>query len=61
MVVAPDLQRCIVAIGNKDPEYIAGQVDELTTTIEDAENWLSGGVRMIRGEFEEEGVAVRHG
>jgi len=31
VVIAPDLQRCIVAIGDKDPERIAGQVDELTT------------------------------
>ena len=30
VVIAPDFQRCIVAIGHKDPEHIAGQVDELT-------------------------------
>src|SRR5262249_28214918 len=30
VVIAPDFQGCIVAIGHKDPEHIAGQVDELT-------------------------------
>ena len=30
VVIAPDFQRRIGAIGDKDPEHIAGQVDELT-------------------------------
>jgi len=30
VVITPDFQRCIVAIGHKDPEHIAWQVDELT-------------------------------
>ena len=32
IVIAPDFQRGILAIGDKEPEHIAGQVDELTLT-----------------------------
>src|ERR1700746_2484721 len=30
VVIAPYVQRCIVAVGDKDSEHIAGQVDKLT-------------------------------
>jgi hypothetical protein len=30
VVIAPNIQRCIVAVGDKHSEHIAGQVDKLT-------------------------------
>ena len=31
LVIAPNVQRRIVAVGDKDSEHVAGQVDKLAT------------------------------
>ena len=31
VVIAPNVQRWIIAVGDKDSEHIAGQVDKLAT------------------------------